>query len=349
MFVAPTLSVLGSACRDHRGADLAADARIAPLLGPEAAQSLATTFPKFPHDHLACDAPAASVRALHAAGVALLAGTDAPNPGTAHGASVHDELARLVAAGLSPRDALVAATSAPARAFGIADAGTIRVGATADLVLVDGDPTRDITQTRAIRDVWRAGRAFDLDARRVAMVKAREEAAKAAEAAKTAASPLLGPLADFEHADGPRIGQLLPSSDRMMGGTSTSAIAVVATGGAAGTKKALSVSGNVVLVRGGGFAGASFLPSTTGFAAVDMSAVKRVTFWVRGDAHTYKLFVSTTAAELKAQPFAVTKDWTRISIELAAFGVPLDGIIALTWATNDAGPFTFQLDQITLE
>jgi len=51
--------------------------------------------------------------------VPVLAGTDTPNPGTVHGASLHRELELLVGAGLTPQLALQAATSAPARVFGL--------------------------------------------------------------------------------------------------------------------------------------------------------------------------------------------------------------------------------------
>ncbi|MEV7043568.1 amidohydrolase family protein [Amycolatopsis sp. NPDC051061] len=103
-----------------------------------------------------------SVTALHAAGVPILAGTDAfsapmlPVP-VVQGASLHQELALLVEAGLSETDALRAATDLPARYFGFPDRGAVREGLRADLVLVDGDPTRDITTTGKIRRVWAAG------------------------------------------------------------------------------------------------------------------------------------------------------------------------------------------------
>lgn len=109
-----------------------------------------------------------SARRLHEAGVPLLAGTDANNAPwrpcpVAHGVSLHRELELLVAAGLSPAEALRAATAAPARHFGLSDRGRIAVGARADLLLVAGDPTRDITDTRAVRGIWRQGVRFDRD------------------------------------------------------------------------------------------------------------------------------------------------------------------------------------------
>jgi imidazolonepropionase-like amidohydrolase len=104
-----------------------------------------------------------SVAALHAAGVPVLAGTDAfsgpapiPNPVT-HGSSLHEELALLGDAGLSEIEALRAATVLPARHFGLPDRGTVQPGLRADLLVVDGDPTRDIRATRSIRAIIAAG------------------------------------------------------------------------------------------------------------------------------------------------------------------------------------------------
>ena len=99
----------------------------------------------------------AAVGALHRAGVVILAGTDVPAPGTAHGLSLHRELELLVRSGLTPAEALTAATFAPARAFGFLDRGRIAEGLRADLVLVNGDPTADITATRDIAGVWKLG------------------------------------------------------------------------------------------------------------------------------------------------------------------------------------------------
>ncbi|MFC0435192.1 amidohydrolase family protein [Kutzneria buriramensis] len=104
----------------------------------------------------------ATVAALHDAGIEVLAGTDAHNvPGVPaevrHGESLHHELELLVRAGLTPVEALRAATVRPAEAFGLADRGVVEPGRRADLLLVDGDPTTDITVTRKIKAVWCAG------------------------------------------------------------------------------------------------------------------------------------------------------------------------------------------------
>jgi imidazolonepropionase-like amidohydrolase len=103
-----------------------------------------------------------SVALLHAAGVPILAGTDAnttpgsPSP-VEHGASLHQELDLLVQAGLRPVEALRAATVLPARHFDLPDRGAVRPGLRADLLLIDGDPLTDITATTKIVRVWCAG------------------------------------------------------------------------------------------------------------------------------------------------------------------------------------------------
>lgn len=104
-----------------------------------------------------------NVAALHAHGVAILAGTDAPNPGLVHGASLHRELQHLVHAGLRPVEALAAATTWPAAVFGLSDRGAIRPGLRADLVLVPGRPDEDIAATQAVTAVWKQGVVVDLD------------------------------------------------------------------------------------------------------------------------------------------------------------------------------------------
>lgn len=99
----------------------------------------------------------ANIRRLHEAGVPVLAGTDAPNPGTVHGASIHRELWHLTQAGLTPVEALRAATSTTAKTFGLDDLGRVHPGATADLLLVKGQPDLAIESSTSIEMVWRAG------------------------------------------------------------------------------------------------------------------------------------------------------------------------------------------------
>ena len=99
----------------------------------------------------------AAVGTLRRARASILAGTDAPAPGLAHGLSLHRELELFVLSGLTPLEALASATSEPARAFGFHDRGRIAEGLRADLLLVNGDPTVDITATRDIVGIWKLG------------------------------------------------------------------------------------------------------------------------------------------------------------------------------------------------
>ena len=95
---------------------------------------------------------------LHRAGIPIAMGTDAGNPLTLHGPSVHAEMLAMQEAGLTPMSVLVAATRDAARAMGREDdLGTVEAGKIADLVVVEGDPTLDTRNLRRLTRVIRAG------------------------------------------------------------------------------------------------------------------------------------------------------------------------------------------------
>jgi imidazolonepropionase-like amidohydrolase len=107
------------------------------------------------------------VGAIHRAGVPLLAGTDVGSvqPYVYAGFSLHDELALLVRAGLTPMESLQTATINPARFLGIEkDLGSIEKGKVANLVLLDADPFADIHNTTKISEVFQAGTELDRSA-----------------------------------------------------------------------------------------------------------------------------------------------------------------------------------------
>jgi imidazolonepropionase-like amidohydrolase len=108
-----------------------------------------------------CVGSTEAVNQLFKAGVPLLAGTDAPGPGTTYGASLLREVEHLTKAGLSPVAALAAATSVPARVFRFNDRGQIKPGMRADLVLVQGDPSKEIRDIRNIVAIWKRGVRFE--------------------------------------------------------------------------------------------------------------------------------------------------------------------------------------------
>ena len=102
-----------------------------------------------------------TVRRLHEAGVRMLVGTDSNRTNKmcfiTHGESIFREFDFLHDAGLTNLDILHGATSTAADIFGLSDRGSIAVGKRADLVLVEGDPTKDISACRNIKKVWVKG------------------------------------------------------------------------------------------------------------------------------------------------------------------------------------------------
>ncbi len=105
------------------------------------------------------------VRALHRAGVRLLAGTDIPLPLMFPGGALHDELAELVAIGLTPREVLLIATRNAGDFVqrylrSQSRVGVIEAGAWADLILVDRDPSLDLSVMRTPRGTMAAGRWY---------------------------------------------------------------------------------------------------------------------------------------------------------------------------------------------
>jgi imidazolonepropionase-like amidohydrolase len=106
------------------------------------------------------------VAAMHRAGVRVLAGTDAPLRNSPPGFGLHEELSLLVQGGLTPMEALRAATLAPAEYLGLTDSlGTVAPGKLADLILLDANPLADIRNTRRIAAVVANGRLIDSAAR----------------------------------------------------------------------------------------------------------------------------------------------------------------------------------------
>ncbi|GAA1024069.1 MULTISPECIES: amidohydrolase family protein [Amycolatopsis] len=159
MFVVPCIS-LNASLMGITGSALADDPRVAARLDDKWEETLRSSYNRYPQGKL--EDVYDTVRALDAAGVDVLAGTDVSMPetffgGLAHGASLHHELQYLVQAGLTPERALRAATATTARRFRLSDRGRVAEGLRADLLLVDGDPTSDISDTLNTRAIWRRG------------------------------------------------------------------------------------------------------------------------------------------------------------------------------------------------
>ena len=103
-----------------------------------------------------------NVKALHDAGVPIAFGTDSgANPERIAGWAEHHELELMVGAGLSPMDAIVAATKTSAALIKATDRGTLEAGKRADFLVLAADPTADIRNTRQLVTVWHNGKEIE--------------------------------------------------------------------------------------------------------------------------------------------------------------------------------------------
>lgn len=100
----------------------------------------------------------AQIKQLHDAGIPLLAGTDPPNANINYGTDLYQELHLLKEAGLSNIEVLKTATSNVALQFGIEQSGFIKREFTADLLLINGDPTQNLDDLANIEKIWKAGK-----------------------------------------------------------------------------------------------------------------------------------------------------------------------------------------------
>jgi imidazolonepropionase-like amidohydrolase len=339
-FVIPTLTVVESTTGVASGRSLPDDPRLAPYLNLEEVQNLRRGFPKHgePKFQNALDA----VLKLSDLGVPILAGTDAPNPGTTHGASIHRELELLVAANLSPAQALAAATSVPARIFGLKDRGRIEPKLRADLVLVKGDPTTDVTATRDLQRVWKAGQEIP-----------RPKAdAKAAAAAPAPQAPASGEISGFE--DGALTTSFgsgwVDSTDKLAGGVSEVQKEVVS-GGAAGTAKSLAISGETKTGFAFPWAGMLFFTGSTQMAPADLSKFEGVSFWTKGDGRDYQLLLfATRLGRMPAQKaFKAGPEWQQVTVPFSELGLDGSDIMGIFVGGGPAlGTFRFQVDEVKL-
>jgi len=162
IFVTPCL-VLNSSIIGKSACHIAQDERVNHKLNEDWKVTMCSCFKTFPTGNMEDNFK--NVKDLHDAGVDILVGTDVSVPmphlgGLAHGASVHHEMQLLVEAGLTPIDALKAATSVTAKRFSLFDRGLIQEGMRADLILVNGDPTKNISDSLSIAGVWKEGISY---------------------------------------------------------------------------------------------------------------------------------------------------------------------------------------------
>lgn len=247
-----------------------------------------------------------NVKALHDAGIPVVVGTDAGMTGTPHGASTLRELELLVQAGLTPTDALLAATAASAKALGVTDRGTIEVGKRADLLLVSGQPWQTISDIRNTRQVYVAGR-------QVQGKGAQLPAGNRAEALP--ALPVAALVDDFERSDGRtaldtlRVDEADGGNDRTV--QVTEVVARETGGNALAVQAKLSSKDSAYA--------AAILPLSRGSVApVDASAYHGLRFELRGGAPELRLEVRALDNRRFVAPLQPQAQWRTVEVPFTA-------------------------------
>src|SRR6056297_159687 len=111
-----------------------------------------------PETDMSSETMVQNLKAVYEAGIPVVVGTDAGNPGTLHGVSVYDEMEAMQAAGISPEDLIVMATKNGAESMRRGDDfGTLEAGKFGNLILLDRDPGEDISNMRSITHVMIKG------------------------------------------------------------------------------------------------------------------------------------------------------------------------------------------------
>ncbi len=351
-FVIPTLTVTESLTGFAGGATLATDSALASALSSTDATDLKKTFPVRPGAQLSYSAAEEAVRQLKAARVPILAGTDASNPGTLHGASVHRELELLVKAGLTPVEALAAATSTPAAQFRLSDRGRIEPGKRADLLLVKGDPTTNIIATRNIARIWKGGVGVDRQAYIASIEKMKAEAEGLRNSAAPAGSES-GFVSDFEEEKvSAKFGLGWDVSTDGVAGGKSKAEMKVALEGAQGSRGSLLITGEISPELPYAWAGAMFYPGATAMAPANLSSKKEISFWARGDGKSCRLmlFAKSAGFQPAVKSFVAGAEWKRFTFRISEFG-GMDGsdLTGILFAGGPApGRFVLQIDDVVL-
>jgi imidazolonepropionase-like amidohydrolase len=343
-FVIPTLSVLGSMAGVRP--EVLDDPSLNVLLDKEERAMLAGVYAPKPNPAL-LNTPKAVIAALRKAGVPVLAGTDAGNGGTDYGVSLHQELKALVDAGLTPREALAAATCEPAVRFKLGKRGQVANGYKADLVLVDGDPLADITATRHIVDAWKDGES-------VQPLRERERA-HVAQQLQQVKTPLALPadgrislLKDGKLAAPIGIGWM-PSDDKMFGGHSTAKLDTQHD--AASGQATIAVDAKVEAGFAFPWAGVAYVPGAKPMQPVDLSAAKAIAFRVRGDGKRYQVMMMTQGAGVPAYvAFDAGSEWKEVNIPLNRFGgADPSAVLMLGFNAGPApGSYHFEIADVRL-
>jgi imidazolonepropionase-like amidohydrolase len=267
-----------------------------------------------------------NIAALQGGGVMLGSGTDAGMPGTPHGSASLMELELMVQGGLTPLEAITAATGNSARAIRVdKERGVIAEGKLADLVLIDGAPYRDIKDIEKVKTVFLAGKEID-------------RAALEREIATPGVTPMTAIKAsekvdDFERADGRSTLDTFRIQNTDPGNDHSHLIYTTMLSGEGGNH-VLSLVGEMS-DKDKPFARILIPLSKGGFEPVDATAFTGVRFDVRGEGE-YRLVVMSRTDTFLA-PFTGEPKWRKVSVPFTAFPKK-------TWTGTDLQLVGFELD-----
>lgn len=330
--VIPTLAVIASVDNQQQNLSLAENPLVKSYLSAEQRSSLMAKF-AFNAPGFSLEIAQTNVKRLFDAGVTILAGSDAPNAGTAFGVSTHHEMQLLAEAGLSSTDALKSATYLAAEHFGLQGRGRISQGMRADLTLIEGDPEQDITATLNIKHVFKNG--FEIQ---------RELSVK-----PTSSAPESGVLGDFESSDLDTITGFSWSAtdDSMANGKSVASIAHANL-----NSGALQVTTEIKPDFAFPWAGAAvgdFEPPIEGLNIADYSTLS---FRIKGTPGEYRamVFSAVSSGIPPSQAFQVTEEWQTITLKLTDFvGFEQSAFSGFAFVSGPSiGKFNFVLDDVKL-
>ena len=338
VFITPTFSVLATVAKQGSGQALLETPEIRQHLSSAQVESLKSRFPDIGITDKGYQNAEYSIKQLHEAGVTVLAGSDAPNPGTTHGASLHEELVRLVQAGLSPESAIHAATGAVRNVLPIiGDRGTLKTGGKATMVLVRGNPFEDITDTQKIVAIWKHGQQlerFNINAEQVSTNPVIET----------------GIVADFDNGISPPDSPVVITSDALMSGNSTAELSQ----GSYGDNGYLDYVGEIKQGYMFPWSGISIMMGDNPGQPVDMSQLTTINFKAKvlsGKATLHLLMIQDGSRQPATIAVELNDQWTDYSIAFSDLpGINLTKIVNLSLVfMRDIGNYNLQIDEISFE
>lgn len=345
-FIIPTFSVLESIA-GLKEEDVLTDKRMTAFLNKTQMQTMNAPYGQQARPDL-MTAPKLLTFAMHKAGIPILAGTDAGNSGTQYGISLHHELASLVNAGMSPLAALSSATSLPANAFRLKDRGRIAKGYKADMVLVEGEPDKDISNTRNIVEVWKDGERVTAQREQ----KRQEVVQQNTQKSMPFDLPQDGRIAQFSKSKlaSPFGADWGASTDAFMGGKSSITLKLADTE-TVNNQPVLNIDAEIRPGFAYPWAGLAVMTGKAPMEAVDLSKANTLKFRVKGDGNQYSVGISVKGSYIPISvPFKASEEWREISIAFSKFSGldPAEITVIAFNAGPQAGSYRFQIADIRL-